>query len=172
MKCENGTQAAINVGYSEKAAAAIGSRLLTMAKVKRRINELTKPIIEELREEVVIDRGWVVNQAVRIVKSCGQMLTLRNKAGEALIGDDGQEIKQPINPKAVTQSLNLIADVLALKTETRLNVNLSAQEVLAEVLAEVERRRALTTTHVEAPMLSGEDSLYLPKNASEGADNG
>ena len=51
-----------------------------------------------------------------------------------------------------------------MKTQTNLNVNLTSQEVLAEV----ERRQALTTSHVETPVLTGEDIKYLPKSGSGG----
>lgn len=168
VKNNNGSEAARIAGYSEKTANYIASNLLRKVYIKDRINQLSEPIIDDFRTEVKVDRHWVINQAVRIVKSCGQLLTLRNKNGDAILGDDGQPIQQPINPKAVNQSLNLIADVLALKTETHLNVNLSAQDVLAEV----ERRQALTTSHVEPPVLTVEDSLYLPKSSSESDNHG
>ena len=158
IKDANGTQAAIRAGYSEKTAGAIGNKLLKKFEVKNRINELSRPIVAEVYEHVKIDREWVINQAVRIVKSCGQMLTLRNKQGEPLIGDDGQPIKQPINPKAVNASLSLIADVLALKTTTTLNVEITPKQVLEMV----EARQALTTSRVEAPVLAGEDIKHLP----------
>lgn len=168
LKDANGTQAAIRAGYSEKTACAIGCKLLSKVYIKNRINELSRPIVAEVFEAVKVDKEWVVNQAVKIVKACGQQITLRNKNGDALLDDDGKPIKQPVNPKAVNASLSLIADVLAMKTTTQLNVNLTPQEVLAEV----ERRQALTTTHVEAPVLTGEDTLYLPKSGSGGDSDG
>lgn len=168
LKDANGTQAAIRAGYSEKTACAIGCKLLSKVYIKNRINELSRPIVAEVFEAVKVDKEWVINQAVKIVKACGQQITLRNKNGDALLDDEGKPIKQPVNPKAVNASLSLIADVLAMKTTTNLNVNLTSQEVLAEV----ERRQALTTSHVEAPVLTGEDTLYLPQSGSGGDSSG
>lgn len=168
LKDANGTQAAIRAGYSEKTACAIGCKLLSKVYIKNRINELSRPIVAEVFEAVKVDKEWVISQAVKIVKACGQQITLRNKQGDALLDDDGKPIKQPINPKAVNASLSLIADVLAMKTQTNLNVNLTAQEVLAEV----ERRQALTTSHVDIPVLTGEDTLYLPQSGSGGDSDG
>ena len=168
LKDANGTQAAIRAGYSEKTACAIGCKLLSKVYIKNRINELSRPIVAEVFEAVKVDKEWVINQAVKIVKACGQQITLRTKNGDALLDDEGKPIKQPVNPKAVNASLSLIADVLAMKTTTQLNVNLTAQEVLAEV----ERRQALTTSHVETPVLTGEDTLYLPKSGSGGDSDG
>lgn len=129
---------------------------------------MNRPLVAEVYEKVKVDKEWVINQAVKIVKACGQQITLRTKNGDALLDDDGKPIKQPVNPKAVNASLSLIADVLAMKTTTQINVNLTPQEVLAEV----ERRQALTTTHVEAPVLTGEDIKYLPKSGSGGDSDG
>ena len=168
LKDANGTQAAIRAGYSEKTACAIGCKLLSKVYIKNRINELSRPIVAEVFEAVKVDKEWVINQAVKIVKACGQQITLRTKNGDALLDDDGNPIKQPVNPKAVNASLSLIADVLAMKTTTQLNVNLTAQEVLAEV----ERRQALTTSHAETPVLTGEDTLYLPQSGSGGDSDG
>lgn len=164
----NGTQAAIRAGYSEKTASVQGSQLLTLLKIKKRINELSEPITARVVESVKIDREWIVNKAAVIVESCLQMLTLKDKQGNPILDDEGKPIRQPINPKAVNASLSLIADVLALKTQTQINVNLTPQEVLAEV----ERRQALTTSHVETPVLTGEDTLYLPKSGSGGDSDG
>ena len=164
IKDANGTQAAIRAGYSEKTACAIACKLLSKVYIKNRINELSRPLVAEVFEHVKVDKEWVINQAVRIVKACGQMLTLRNKQGEPLIGDDGNPIRQPINPKAVNASLSLIADVLALKTTTQLNVEMTPKQLLEMV----EARQALTTSHVEAPKLSGEVLNTLP---SEGENN-
>ena len=165
LKDASGTQAAIRAGYSEKTADRIGSALLSKIEIKNRINELSRPLVAEVFERVKIDKEWVVNQAVRIVKACGQMLTLRNKQGEALLDDEGKPIKQPVNPKAVNASLSLIADVLAMKTTTQLNVEMSPKQLLEMV----EARQALTTSHTEPPVLTGEDTLYLP---SEGKNDG
>ena len=154
----NGTQAAIRAGYSEKTASAQGCQLLTLLKIKKRINELSEPITARVIESVKIDREWIVNKAAVIVESCIQMLTLKDKQGNPILDDEGNPIRQPINPKAVNASLSLIADVLALKTQTQINVNLTPQEVLAEV----ERRKALTTSHAEALILSGEVLEHLP----------
>ena len=160
----NGTQAAIRAGYSEKTASAQGSQLLNLLKIKKRINQLSEPITARVVESVKIDREWIVNKAAVIVESCLQMFTLKDKQGNPVLDDNGNPIRQPINPKAVNASLSLIADVLALKTTTQLNVEMTPKQLLEMV----EARRALTTTRVEAPILSGEDINTLP---SEGKNN-
>ena len=159
IKDANGTQAAIRAGYSEKTAGAIGNKLLKKFEVKNRINELSRPIVAEVYEHVKIDKEWVVSAAVRIAKNGMQeiLTPLKDK--------DGLEVYKMLDARSASNSLNLIADVLAMKTTTQLNVEMSPKQLLEMV----EARQALTTSHVETPVLTGEDTLYL---SSEGKNDG
>lgn len=136
--------------------------LLKKHEIKDRINKLTRPIIAEVYEHVKIDKEWVVSAAVRIAKNGMQEIItpLKDK--------DGNEVYKMLDSRSASNAISLIADVLAMKTTTQLNVNLTAQEVLAEV----ERRQALTTSHAETPILTGEDTLYLPQSGSGGDSDG
>ena len=159
IKDHNGTQAAIRSGYSAKTADRIGSSLLGKFEIKARINELSRPLVAEVYEHVKIDKEWVVSAAVRIAKNGMQeiLTPLKDK--------DGLEVYKMLDARSASNSLNLIADVLAMKTTTQLNVEMSPKQLLEMV----EARQALTTSHAEAPVLTGEDTLYLP---SEGKNDG
>lgn len=66
MKDYNASQAAIRAGYSENTAASQGSRLLSKANISRVVKELQ---VEE-RDNAGIDREWVVNQYLELLKNC------------------------------------------------------------------------------------------------------
>ena len=154
----NGTQAARRAGYSERTACAIGSNLLSRVYIKNRINELNRPLVAEVLESIKVDKEWVVNASVKIAKNGMQevLTPLKDK--------DGNEIYKMLDAKSASSAISLIADVLALKTTTTLNVEMTPKQLLEMV----EARQALTTTHVEAPKLSGEVLNTLP---SEGENN-
>ena len=158
IKDANGTQAAIRAGYSEKTAGAIGNKLLKKFEVKNRINELSRPIVAEVYEHVKIDKEWVVSAAVRIAKNGMQEIL------SPLKDKDGQTVYKMLDSRSASNALNLIADVLAMKTTTQLNVEMTPKQLLEMV----EARQALTTSRAEAPKLSGEVLNTLP---SEGENN-
>lgn len=62
----NATQAAIRAGYSEKTAVKQGSRLLTNADIRTRIEELQRKRAEKLE----LDAGWVLKRLKDISDRC------------------------------------------------------------------------------------------------------
>lgn len=62
LKDLNATQAAIRAGYSEKTAKQQGSRLLTNADIRARIDEL----MERRKEKLDIDSDWVIARLIEV----------------------------------------------------------------------------------------------------------
>ena len=64
----NGTQAAIRVGYSKKAACEQASRLLGEANIKAEISKLQ----EKVSEKTKTTAAWVINNLREVVERCMQ----------------------------------------------------------------------------------------------------
>ena len=120
---------------------------------------MNRPLVAEVLESIKVDKEWVVSAAVKIAKNGMQEVVtpLKDK--------DGNEVLKMLDSKSASSAISLIADVLAMKTTTNLNVEMSPKQLLEMV----EARQALTTSHTEPPVLTGEDTLYLP---SEGKNDG
>lgn len=68
IKDLNAAQAAIRAGYSEKTARQQGSRLLTNADIRARIDEL----MGKRKEELNIDTEFVLSRLVEVSEMCMQ----------------------------------------------------------------------------------------------------
>ena len=62
----NGTQAAIRSGYSEKSAHVTASRLLSDAKVKARIEELAVKLVQKIEKKAEITRERVMEEYAKL----------------------------------------------------------------------------------------------------------
>jgi hypothetical protein len=95
------TEAAKTAGFSEKRAMVTGSELATRPEVIGRIAELRVMVVERVTEKTAIDKAWVLNELIEVVKM--------GKAAEPIIGKDGEstgEVKQ--NLAAANKALELI----------------------------------------------------------------
>jgi phage terminase small subunit len=66
LKNLNATEAAIEAGYSEKSARVQGSRLLTNADIRARIDEL----LERRKEKMELDADFVIGRLLEISEMC------------------------------------------------------------------------------------------------------
>ena len=64
----NATQAAIRAGYSPETAKQQGSRLLTIADVKRAVESANQAIVEAVMGPEEGSAAWIVAEAVRVVR--------------------------------------------------------------------------------------------------------
>ncbi len=81
LKDLNATQAAIRAGYAEKAARQQGSRLLTNAAVKDRVNEL----LIERGDRVRIDSDYVLQNLATVAERCMQRAPVMIRRGQNLV---------------------------------------------------------------------------------------
>jgi phage terminase small subunit len=106
----NATQAAIRAGYSERAAAEQGSRLLTYAKIKEKVAELQANTSQRLN----ITKETIINEYLEIIESAkregefGPDRTNWNKALAQLSKLLGFEERQKIDITTNNESLNTI----------------------------------------------------------------
>jgi phage terminase small subunit len=103
----NATEAAVTAGFAEKRACVTGSELLKRAEVAVRIAELRQIATERFAEKSGIDKAWVMNELVEIVKMGKQAEPVLDKDGEAI-----GEYKQ--NLAASNKALELIGKELAM----------------------------------------------------------
>jgi phage terminase small subunit len=97
------TESAVTAGFAEKRATVTGSELAAKPEVRGRIAELQRLATERVTEKTGIDRAWVMNELVEIVKL--------GKTGEPIINSDGEptgEYKAAQNLAASNKALELI----------------------------------------------------------------
>lgn len=101
------TEAAKTAGFSEKRAMVTGSELATRPEVIGRIAELRVMVTERITEKTGIDKAWVMNELVEVVKMA--------KAAEPVRDNEGNptgEYKQ--NLGAANKALELIGKEFAM----------------------------------------------------------
>lgn len=74
----NGTQAAIRAGYSPKTANEQAARLLAKASIQEEVEKLQK----KHREEIKIDRKWIIERLVENVNRSMQIIPVLDKDGD------------------------------------------------------------------------------------------
>lgn len=115
----NATQAAIAAGYSPKAAAVEGVRLLRSAKVTARIAQLKRPILDKLKREAGITLARFIRENARIA--------LADPA--QLFGDDGRLLPVTAMPAATRRA---IASIKVRQTRPR-----SSKDPFEEYVTEI-----------------------------------
>lgn len=108
-KGETPPRAYVASGFSERGAAQSANRLLKNADVQARIAQLQKAIEEPSRERAIekaaVDKAWVLNELIEVVKM--------GKAAEPVVDSKGEhtgEYKQ--NLAAANKALELIGKEL------------------------------------------------------------
>lgn len=94
----NGTQAAIEAGYSAKAAAQIGSRLLTYAKVQ----EILSSLHDKLKEKAIVTKERIAEELAKIglfdIRTCyaesGALLPIKDLPGDAAAVINGIKVME------------------------------------------------------------------------------
>lgn len=104
-KGETPPRAYVASGFSERGAAQSANRLLKNADVRARVEQLQKSIEEPARERAIekaaVDKAWVLNQLIEVVKMAKAAEPVRDANGEAI-----GEYKQ--NLAAANKALELI----------------------------------------------------------------
>lgn len=104
----NGTQAAIAAGYSEKTAYSIANRLLKNVDIKSRINEL----MEQIASEKVADAQEVMEYLTSVIRGESRSSVL------CLAGDGMQEvIEKPPDEREKLRAAEMLGKRYGLYTE-------------------------------------------------------
>lgn len=102
-----GAEAAVTAGFSQRRAVVTASELLARPEVKARIAELNVIIAERVTEKIGIDKAWVMNQLVEVVRMA--------KRGDPLRDADGKPIGEyRQNLAAANKALELIGKEFAM----------------------------------------------------------
>lgn len=103
-----GAEAAVIAGFSQRRAIVTASELLARPEVKARIAELNVIIAERVTEKTGVDKAWVMEKLVEVVRLGMKSKTLQNAAGE-VVGDGSPE-----NLAAANKALELIGKEFAM----------------------------------------------------------
>lgn len=95
------TEAAVTAGFAESRATVTGSELAAKAEVKGRIAELQALATERVTEKTGIDKAWVMQELVEVVKMAKAAEPVRDNEGKP-IGEYRQ------NLAAANKALELI----------------------------------------------------------------
>jgi len=104
-----GAEAAVTAGFSQRRAIVTASELLARPDVKARIAELNVIVAERVTEKTGVDKAWVMQELVEIVKL--------GKTGEPILDSEGMptgDYKAAQNLAAANKALELIGKEFAM----------------------------------------------------------
>lgn len=135
VKGVTATEAALTAGYSPRRAEVTGCELRKDRKISVRITELSALATERATEKTGVDKAWVMNQLVEVVKMAKQAEPVRDAEGNPI-----GEYKQ--NLAAANKALELIGKEFAMfvdRSEVRTGpLDDASTEVLLKLRKELE----------------------------------
>lgn len=134
---KNGTEAAIEAGYSKRRARQTASRLVTNGDIKRAIEELRQPA----KEEAIVDAAFVLQKLKEIVIVNSVLVPRESADGAQTLDKNGQFAWKMVDSAAANTALKTLSGCLGIdgKKEDKDSTIQALAETLQDVLKNGEK---------------------------------